>query len=46
MHVYRLDYVWNGPVPSDCDENTEGLKYQFKRVYQIAFNDSRICQIY
>lgn len=46
MHVYRLAYVWDGPIPSDCDENTNGLKFEFKRVYQIAFNDSRIFQIY
>lgn len=42
MHVYKLAYIWDGPVPSDCDESTEGLKFEFKRVYQISFTDSRI----
>lgn len=42
MHVYKLEYIWDGPIPSDCDESTEGLKFEFKRVYQIAFTDSRI----
>ena len=46
MHVYKLEYIWDGPIPSDCDDSVEGLKFEFKRIYQIAFNDSRIFQIF
>ena len=48
MYVYKLEYIRENPLNSldSNEDDTEGLRFEFKRIYKLAFNESRINEIY